>query len=64
MTEINDRILRLPEVIHLTGKSRATIYVEMGVGSFPKSVAIGARAVGWLESDIQNWIDSLTAMGE
>jgi len=29
----------------------------MEAGTFPKSIPLGARAVGWLESDINKWIE-------
>ncbi len=50
------RILRLPEVKASVGLSRSTIYLRVEEGSFPKPISLGARAVGWLESDIENWI--------
>ena len=52
------RILRLPEVKSKTGLGRSTIYVLMANGEFPRSIRIGARAVGWLESDIDQWIET------
>ncbi len=42
----------------MVGLSRSTIYALMAAGKFPKSISLGERAVGWLESDIQGWIDS------
>ena len=50
------RILRLPEVICRVGLRRASIYLHISKGSFPKPISLGARAVGWLESDIDGWI--------
>lgn len=50
-------ILRLPEVKARTGLSRSTIYFRIAEGSFPKSVSLGARAVGWIDEEIQQWID-------
>lgn len=50
------RILRLPDVISRVGLRRASIYLHMTNGSFPKPISLGARAVGWLESDIDGWI--------
>ena len=50
------RIMRLPEVISVTGLSRSTIYFRMALGTFPKQVCLGGRAVGWLEDEIQNWL--------
>ena len=50
------RIMRLPEVINRVGLSRASVYLYITKNAFPKPVSLGARAVGWLESDIDGWI--------
>jgi len=50
------RILRLPEVMARTGLSRSTIYLRISQGNFPKPVSLGARAVGWIEVEIQEWL--------
>lgn len=55
---MSNKINRLKTVIADTGLSRSSIYLMMRAGKFPKNVQLGARAVGWLESDIQAWIDS------
>ncbi len=52
------KILRLRAAKDLTGLSRSSIYLMMRAGTFPKNISLGARAVGWLEADIQAWIDS------
>lgn len=52
------RILRLPEVITRVGLKRASIYLHMAAGSFPKQIPLGPRAVGWLESEIDSWLAS------
>lgn len=50
-------ILRLPTVKARTGLSRSTIYLRISQGTFPKPVKLGgARAVGWVEADIQEWV--------
>lgn len=49
-------ILRLPAVILKTGLSRSSIYLRVAEGSFPRSVSLGPRAVGWLEADIDAWV--------
>jgi prophage regulatory protein len=51
-------ILRRKQVQARTGLSRSTIYLRIAEGSFPKPVSLGARAVGWLESDIEQWLTS------
>ena len=54
---MSHRILRLPEVKKLTGLSRSTIYLRMANHEFPESISLGGRAVGWLEQDINKWIE-------
>jgi prophage regulatory protein len=49
-------ILRLPAVKTRTGLSRSTIYLRVSDGSFPRPLSLGARAVGWLESEVEAWI--------
>lgn len=51
-------ILRLPAVKDRTGLSRSTIYLHIAKGIFPSPVNLGPRAVGWLESDISEWLDA------
>jgi prophage regulatory protein len=51
-------ILRIAQVKAKTGLSAPTIYRAMMAGTFPKQVAISYRAVGWLESDVNTWLDS------
>ena len=50
------RILRLPNVLDRTGLSRSTVYQRVSEGRFPRPVSLGDRAVGWVESDIEEWI--------
>ena len=55
---MSNKMLRLRAVQDWTGLSRSTIYAMMQRGEFPKNITLGARAVGWLDADIQAWIDS------
>ena len=50
------RFLRLPEVMARTGLSRSTIYVRLDHGRFPRPVSLGARAVGWIEAEVDEWM--------
>lgn len=52
------RIVRLREVISATGLARYTIYKLMGDNEFPQSVALVGRSVGWVESEVQEWIQA------
>ncbi len=49
-------ILRLPEVRSRVGLSRSAIYLAISRAEFPRPVQLGARAVGWLESEVEDWI--------
>ncbi|BAJ01311.1 AlpA family transcriptional regulator [Shewanella violacea] len=50
------RLIKLHEVMSSTGLARSTIYKYLEEGCFPKSVSLGARAVAWVESEVQEWI--------
>jgi prophage regulatory protein len=50
------QFLRLPEVCKLTGLCRSSIYQMEAEGRFPSRVPIGLRAVGWVESEVQDWL--------
>lgn len=52
------RILRFPETKNKTGCSRTTIWRGVKEGTFPAPLKIGKRAVGWLESDLDAWIEA------
>ena len=53
-----ERILRLADVKARTGLSRSTIYLNISKGIFPRHISLGPRCVGWLESEIDNWIST------
>ena len=54
---MSTQILRLKDVISKTGLARSTIYARMAAGTFPKSVALGGRVTGWLDYEIDDWIE-------
>ncbi len=50
------RIIRLKDVMNSAGLARSTIYKYIDEGTFPKSVSLGDRCVGWVEGEVQDWI--------
>jgi prophage regulatory protein len=60
------RLLRLPEVKARIGLQTTQIYEYMARGDFPKSVKLcpSGRAVGWLESEVNAWIEARIAERE
>jgi prophage regulatory protein len=49
-------ILRLPDVRARTGISRTRIYRLEAEKRFPSRIRLGPNSVGWLESEIDEWI--------
>jgi len=56
------RILRIKEVMEVTGLPRSSIYYNMKEGLFPKQVQLTKKSVGWREEDIQKFLDGLTSL--
>ena len=52
----NEKILRLKTVLGRTGLTRSMAYALLKDGQFPRPINLDARAVGWLESEIDAWI--------
>ena len=50
-------ILRLPKVTEKTGLAKSTIYKKIALEEFPSPSSLGAKAVGWLQSDVDKWIE-------
>jgi prophage regulatory protein len=57
------RILRLEEVMNLTGLPRVTLWREEKLGRFPKRRLLTSRNVGWLCSEIFEWISTRPVVG-
>ncbi|MDD5580047.1 MAG: AlpA family transcriptional regulator [Methylobacter sp.] len=55
---MSHKILRLPTVKEITGLSRSTIYLRISKDEFPSPISLGARAVGWIESEIEAWLSA------
>ena len=62
---VSKRIVRLKELINITGLSRSTIYEKQNPKSpnfdaeFPRKINLGARAVGWISLDVQAWLNTV-----
>jgi len=52
------KIVRLRQVMQLTGLSRMTIYRLERDGKFPKRRRLSQNSVAWLEADIAAWAES------
>ena len=52
-------LIRLKQVMELTGKSRSSIYADK---SFPQRIQIGARSVAWDKQEVLDWIEQRKAL--
>jgi prophage regulatory protein len=50
-------VLRLAQVQSRTGLRRSSIYQKISEGRFPRQISLGSRAVGWIEFEIDAWVE-------
>lgn len=57
------RLLKRPEVREKTSLSDSELYRQIGAGTFPRPIRLtpNGRAVAWLESEVDAWIESRLA---
>lgn len=51
-----DTILRLPTVMKRTGLPKSTLYKMVRAKQFPPPIRLSARSVGWVEREIDSWV--------
>ena len=56
------RILRLAQVLDVTGLGKTKIYELQSEGNFPMRVQITHHSVGWIEEDVQAWLAKRVAI--
>lgn len=54
-------ILRRRQVEARVGLKRSTLYGRIAEGTFPAPVRLGARTVGWLSSEVDEWLRARVA---
>ena len=53
------RMLRLPQVVKMTGLSQTTIWRREKDGEFPKRRRLGPTLVAWRSDEVAAWIEAL-----
>ena len=54
-----DGLMRLPELLRVTGVHSVTVWRMQKAGTFPKCVHLGRRAIAWRRSEIAEWLKNL-----
>lgn len=52
-----NELIKLSRVIEMVHYTKPSIYRLMADGLFPKPIKMGPRAVAWLRSDIESFIE-------
>lgn len=62
-TNNSKRLIRIRDVIQLTGISKSYIYQLVNQNLFPKSIQLvpGGTSVAWVKSEVLDWIDDRIA---
>jgi prophage regulatory protein len=50
------KILKIREVLELTGLSRSALYLYIQNEQFPRQIKLGPRRVGWVEDEVVDWV--------
>ena len=58
---LSQQILKLLEVKKTTGLSGSTIYRLISQGDFPKQIKLSERSSGWLQSEVDQWLNERIA---
>lgn len=62
MTDV--RMLKLEEVMQITGLGRSTLYTLVKNGGFPRQVQLGPRAVRWDSRAVEKWLAEKLGQGQ
>jgi len=56
----NNKLIRIKSVIDITGISKSYLYQLVSNDAFPKPVQLikNGKAVAWIESEVQSWVES------
>lgn len=55
---VQHRLIRLSEVLKMSGLSRTALYKRIRAREFPAPVKLSERSVAWLQSEVNAWVDA------
>lgn len=59
---MSEQILKMPDVVKATGLARSTIYKLISENNFPKQIKLTSFSSGWLQSEVEHWINERIAL--
>jgi len=54
-----NNLIKLAAVLAKTKQCRSKVYKDVKTGKFPAPIKLGPRSVAWIESEVDQWIESL-----
>lgn len=54
-------LIRIREVVSMTGISKSQVYRLAGMNAFPKPIRLTAQSVAWVKAEVEQWIQSKIA---
>jgi prophage regulatory protein len=60
---MENRFIRLKEVVNRVGISKSNIYRLIPEGKFPRPIQLGPNSVAWLESEVSGWVNEKIERG-
>ena len=60
----DERLIRLPEVVRLTGLSKSELYRRAAAGTFPAPRRISYKVSVWAWSEVKAWIERMISIEE
>lgn len=60
----SQRVLRIRETSYKVGLSKTSVYESVKKGTFPKPLRLSERSSGWLESELNQWLEERAAARE
>ncbi|RAS21508.1 helix-turn-helix transcriptional regulator [Paraburkholderia bryophila] len=55
------RIIRIATVLERTGLKKTCIYRLIKNGQFPSSIKLSHKCAGWVESEVNDWLNNRIA---
>ena len=53
---MSTQLLKLPAVLARVAISRSKLYANVKDGTFPAPISLGARAIAWIDEEVDEWI--------
>lgn len=55
---MNDHFMTRRQVVAVTGRSATSLWRDVNAGTFPPPRQISTARVGWLASEVEDWLQS------